>query len=440
MEEKKQEIIGTPVDQKTKVKVMERPRMPHFSLYLAQELKVREDTAVAVEEEVGEKELTINMGPQHPSTHGVMQLRLDLEGEKVLKCVPVIGYLHRAIEKWSEARPYSQVMPITDRLDYVSAMTNNLGYSVAVEKLTGIKVPKRADYLRMIVAELSRISDHLLWLGTQALDIGAMTVFLYAFREREEILKMFEIICGARLTTAYISIGGVRRDAPKAFMDKALDFTGYFPKRVDEYETLLTENRIWLGRTMEIGVLSPEDAISYGVTGPALRGSGVYYDVRKFEPYCAYDEVDFDIPLGNVGDVYDRYTVRVEEMRQSNRIIRYCLENLPDGPFLSEDHRVAIPKKTEVMMDMERLIHQFLILTKGFEAPVGEVYSCTEVPNGELGFHLVGNGTTKPWRMRVRGPSFLHVGVLPHIVKNHMVADVIACIGSLNPVFGECDR
>jgi NADH:ubiquinone oxidoreductase subunit D len=331
-------------------------------------------------------------------------------------------------------------MPITDRLDYVTAMTNNLGYSLAVEKLTGIQVPKRASYLRMIVAELSRISDHLLWLGTQALDIGAMTVFLYAFREREEILKMFEIICGARLTTAYINIGGVRRDAPKEFIDKAFEFTGYFPQRVTEYETLLTENRIWLGRTMGVGVLSPEDAVSYGVTGPALRGSGVYYDVRKFDPYCCYDEMDFDIPLGKVGDVYDRYRVRIEELRQSNRIVRQCLENMPDGPFLSDDGRVAIPKKLEVMNDMERLIHQFLILTKGFDAPVGEVYSATEVPNGELGYFLVGNGSNKPWRMRVRGPSFLHVGVLPVLVKGHMVADVIACIGSVNPVFGECDR
>ncbi|MBI4714990.1 MAG: NADH-quinone oxidoreductase subunit D [Nitrospirae bacterium] len=413
--------------------------MPHVSLYLPRVLETREAAATAVEEE-GEKELTINMGPQHPSTHGVMQLQLDLEGEKVLACRPIIGYLHRGIEKWSEARPYHQVMPITDRLDYVTAMTNNLGYSVAVEKLTGIKVPKRAQYLRMIVAELSRLSDHLLWLGTQALDIGAMTVFLYAFREREEILKMFEIICGARLTTAYISIGGVRRDAPKTFLDKAFEFTDYFPGRVDEYETLITNNRIWLGRTMGIGLLSPEDAVSYGVTGPALRGSGVAYDLRKADPYCCYDEMDFDIPLGKVGDVYDRYKVRVEEMRQSNRIIRQCLENLPDGPVLSDDTRVALPKKTEVMVDMERLIHQFLILTKGFDAPVGEVYSATEVPNGELGYHLVSNGSNKPWRMRVRGPSFLHVGVLPHLVKGHMVADVIACIGSVNPVFGECDR
>ncbi|MBI4715510.1 MAG: NADH-quinone oxidoreductase subunit D, partial [Nitrospirae bacterium] len=223
-------------------------------------------------------------------------------------------------------------------------------------------------------------------------------------------------------------------------LDKAFEFTDYFPGRVDEYETLITNNRIWLGRTMGIGLLSPEDAVSYGVTGPALRGSGVAYDLRKADPYCCYDEMDFDIPLGKVGDVYDRYKVRVEEMRQSNRIIRQCLENLPEGPVLSGDTRVALPKKTEVMMDMERLIHQFLILTKGFDAPVGEVYSATEVPNGELGYHLVSNGSNEPWRMRVRGPSFLHVGVLPHLVKGHMVADVIACIGSVNPVFGECDR
>lgn len=392
--------------------------------------------------ELKTKELTINMGPQHPATHGVLRLVLQLDGETVVKCTPYIGYLHRGIEKLAENRTYLSVIPLTDRLDYISSMSNNVGYAVAVEKLFGIEAPERAKYIRTIVAEMTRISSHILWLATHALDIGAMTVFLYSFREREWILDLFEMVCGARLTTSFARIGGVRNDITQEFIDSLYEFTLQFPKRIEEYETLIDQNRIWLKRTKDIGVISAEEAINWGLTGATLRGSGVNYDVRKFAPYDAYDKVEFDVPIGTKGDVYDRYRCRMEELRQSNRIIKQCLEQLPRGPVLAPDApKFTLPPKHKILNDMEAMIHQFVLITKGpMSAPMGEVYVATEVPKGELGYYFVSDGTGRPYRMRLRAPSFVHASVLPRLCEGALIADVIANIGTIDIVLGECDR
>lgn len=380
------------------------------------------------------------MGPQHPSTHGVLRLVLDLQGETVVGVDPRPGYLHRGIEKWMESRTYHQVIPMTDRLEYISCMNNNLGYVVAVEKLAGITVPERAQFIRTILAELGRLSAHLVWLGTHALDIGAMTVCMYTLRERELILDLFEMATGARQTVSFARIGGVRNDVPRSFMDKCREFTDLFPKRLEDYDTLIRENRIWLKRTKGIGVFSAEDAVNYGLTGATLRGSGVNYDLRKVEPYAAYDKVEFDVPLGVNGDVYDRYIVRVEEMRQSNRIIKQCLDMLTPGPIMTDDPRYAIPEKPLVMKNMESLIHQFVLMSKWVPMPKGEVYAATEAPKGELGFFIVSDGGGRPYRIKIRAPSFINLSGLPKMVTGHMVADVIACIGTIDIVLGECDR
>lgn len=392
--------------------------------------------------ELKTKELTINMGPQHPATHGVLRLVLQLDGETVVKCTPYIGYLHRGIEKLAENRTYLSTIPLTDRLDYISSMSNNVGYAVAVEKLFGIEAPERAKYIRTIVAEMTRISSHILWLATHALDIGAMTVFLYSFREREWILDLFEMVCGARLTTSFARIGGVRNDITQEFIDSLYEFTLQFPKRIEEYETLIDQNRIWLKRTKDIGVISAEEAINWGLTGATLRGSGVNYDVRKFAPYDAYDKVEFDVPIGTKGDVYDRYRCRMEELRQSNRIIKQCLEQLPRGPILAPDApKFTLPPKHKILNDMEAMIHQFVLITKGpMSAPKGEVYVATEVPKGELGYYFVSDGTGRPYRMRLRAPSFVHASVLPRLCEGALIADVIANIGTIDIVLGECDR
>ncbi len=390
--------------------------------------------------EIVQKEITLNMGPQHPSTHGVLRLVLDLQGETVVGCDPRPGYLHRGIEKWMESRTYHQIIPMTDRLDYISCMNNNLGYVVAVEKLAGIAVPERAQFIRTIAAELTRLSAHLVWLGTHALDIGAMTVCLYALRERELILDLLEMASGARQTVSYARIGGVRNDVPRDFIDKCYEFTELFPKRIEEYDTLIRENRIWLKRTKGIGVMSAEDAVNYGLTGGTLRGSGVNYDIRKVEPYAAYDKVEFDVPLGKNGDVYDRYIVRVEEMRQSNRIIRQCLDKMKSGPVMTEDLRYAIPEKMNVMKNMESLAHQFVLMSKWIPMPKGEVYVATEVPKGELGFYIVSDGSGRPYRIKIRAPSYVNLSAIPKMVTGHMIADVIACIGTIDIVLGECDR
>lgn len=392
--------------------------------------------------ELQTRELTINMGPQHPATHGVLRLVLDLDGETVVKCTPYIGYLHRGVEKLAENRTYLSALPLTDRLDYISAMANNQGYCLAVERLFGVEAPERAKYIRTIVAEMSRISSHILWLGTHALDIGAMTVFLYAFREREWLLDLFEMLCGARLTTSYARIGGVRNDVSQEFLDSLYKFTGEFPGRIEEYETLIDQNRIWLKRTKGIGVIEPDEAVNWGLSGPTLRGSGVFYDVRKHMPYDAYDKVEFDVPIGKRGDVYDRYRCRMEEMRQSNRIIRQCIEKLPTGPVMSPDApKVSLPPKDNVLKHMESMIHHFVLITKGpMAAPDGEIYSSIEAPKGELGFYFVSDGSGRPYRMRVRAPSFVHASVIPRLCEGSLVADVIANIGTVDIVLGECDR
>jgi NADH-quinone oxidoreductase subunit D len=360
-------------------------------------------------------ELLLNMGPQHPATHGVLRVKLKLDGERVLGSECVIGYLHRGVEKIAENRTYAQFAPYTDRMDYVAAVTNGMGYVEAVEKLLGAEIPPRAQYTRMILAELQRIASHLLWLGTHALDLGAMTPVFYTFREREEILKIFEKYCGARLTTHAFRIGGLQYDLYDGFEHDCLTFCDYFLPKIDEYEQLLTKNRIWINRTRGVGVLSAEDAVAYGVTGPVLRGSGVKWDIRKVQPYEAYDKVEFEVPTGARGDTYDRYLVRIQEMRQSVRIIRQCVEWLAPGPIFGKVGKVIKP-------------------------PVGEVYHSIEAPKGELGYFVVSDGSTNPYRVRVRPPSFVNLQALDTMIRGHLVADVVAVIGTLDIVLGEVDR
>ena len=360
-------------------------------------------------------ELHLNMGPQHPATHGVLRVKLKLDGERVLGSECVIGYLHRGVEKIAENRTYAQFAPYTDRMDYVAAVTNGMGYVEAVEKLLGVEIPPRAQYTRMILAELQRLASHLVWLGTHALDMGAMTPVFYTFREREEILKIFEKYCGARLTTHAFRIGGLQYDLYDGFEQDCLKFCDYLPPKIDEYEQLLTKNRIWINRTKGVGVLSAEDAIAYGVTGPVLRGSGVKWDIRKAQPYEAYDKVEFEVPTGEHGDTYDRYLVRMQEMRQSVRIIRQCVERLVPGPIFGKVGKVIKP-------------------------PPGEVYHSIEAPKGELGYFVVSDGSTNPYRVRVRPPSFVNLQALDIMIHGHLVADVVAVIGTLDIVLGEVDR
>ncbi len=362
------------------------------------------------------EEMELNFGPQHPSTHGVLRLKLKVDGERIVGCYPIIGYLHRGTEKLFELHPFFQNVPHTDRMDYVAAATNNLAYVGAVEKLCGIVVPPRARFIRTILAELQRISSHLLWLATHAIDIGAMTPFFYTFRERELILDLFEQYCGARLTLNCMRPGGQPYDLPAGWVEACREFTEVFPAKVDDYEGLLTENRIWKRRTVGIGVLPPEVALDYGVTGPMLRGSGIRWDLRRAMPYEAYGEVEFEVPVGRNGDTYDRYLVRMEEMRQANRIVRQCLDKLPEGPIMAKRPRVL-------------------------KAPGGsEAYHAIEGPKGEIGFYIVGDGTTNPFRCRVRPPSFINLQVLPELTQGYLVADLVALIGTTDIVLGEVDR
>jgi NADH-quinone oxidoreductase subunit D len=364
----------------------------------------------------GLEEMELNFGPQHPSTHGVLRLKLRVDGERIVDCYPIIGYLHRGTEKLFELHPFFQNVPHTDRMDYVAAATNNLAYVGAVEKLCGLVVPPRARYIRTILAELQRISSHLLWLATHAIDIGAMTPFFYTFRERELILDLFELYCGARLTLNCMRPGGQPYDLPVGWVELCREFIEDFPSKVDEYEGLLTENRIWKKRTVGVGVLSPECALDYGVTGPMLRGSGIGWDLRKAEPYEAYPEVEFDIPVQHNGDTYDRYLVRMEEMRQSVGIVRQCLDQLPEGPIMAKRPRVLkAPKESEA-------------------------YHAIEGPKGEIGFYIVGDGTPQPYRCRVRPPSFMNLQVLPEMIKSALLADLVAVIGTTDIVLGEVDR
>ena len=384
--------------------------------------------------------MTINMGPQHPSTHGVLRLILELDGETVVKATPHIGFLHRGVEKLAEYKTYHQFITLTDRLDYLAPLSNNLGYVQAVEKLLNIEAPKRSQYIRMILCELTRIQSHLLWLATQALDIGAMTVFFYCFRERETINNIFEMAAGARMNLSYFRIGGVARDLPDGFVEKVREFVNDFPARLRDYETLLTKNKIWLMRTKNVGVISAEDAINYGLSGPSIRGSGVKWDVRKSEPYSSYDEMDFIIPVGQNGDVYDRYIVRLEEMRQSNEIVRQAMDTIPKGKFIADLPDVTLPPKENLKKSMEAMIHHFKVVTDGICPPVGEVYACVEAPKGELGFYIVSDGTKNPYRVKIRPPSFVNLEGLQKMVEGHLIADVVAVIGSLDIVLGEIDR
>jgi NADH-quinone oxidoreductase subunit D len=384
--------------------------------------------------------LVMNMGPQHPSTHGVLRLVLELDGETVVKAVPHIGYLHTGMEKSMENEPYQQAITITDRMDYLSGMNNNLAYCLAVEKLLGLEVPPRANAIRVLMSELQRIASHLVWLGTHAIDIGAMSMFFYCFREREMILNFFEEICGARLTPSYIRIGGLALDLPPSVEPKIAQFLGIFPDRIDEYWTLLDENPIWRDRTVGCGVLRAEDCLRYGVTGPRLRGAGVPYDIRKVNPYCGYKQYDFEVQVGENGDVFDAYRVRMGEMRQSIRIIEQVLETMPDGDYNADDPKIVLPAKERVFSDMEAVIHHFILVTRGFPVPKGEQYASIESPKGELGYYVVADGSEKPYRVRVRPPSFFNLSSMPFIVEGKMVADVVAVIGSLDIVLGEIDR
>jgi NADH-quinone oxidoreductase subunit D len=384
--------------------------------------------------------MILNMGPQHPSTHGVLRVILELDGEVVVKATPDIGFLHRGLEKLAENKTYHQCIPLTDRLDYVAGMSNNLAYVLAVEKLLGLEVPPRAQAIRVLLSELQRISSHLLWLGTHAHDIGAMTPLFYALRERDEILFMFEMICGSRLTPSYFRVGGLAQDLPEGFEEKAREFTRTFNAHVDEYETLLTKNTIWLRRTQGVGVISAQEAVNWGLTGPNLRASGMPWDLRRVMPYSGYENYEFIVPTGKNGDVYDRYLVRMMEMRQSNEIVRQALEKIPGGAILADDPKVVYPPKDRVQESIESLIHHFHLASAGFPTPPGEVYASIESPKGELGFYLVSDGTNKPWRFRIRPPSFINLSALPVMVQGRLISDVVAVIGSIDIVLAEIDR
>lgn len=395
-------------------------------------------------EKISDTTFVLQMGPHHPATHGVLKLWCEFEGERVINIKPDVGYLHRGVEKLSESKTYPGAMTLTDRLDYISSMTNNIGYCLAIERLMGIEPPPRAKFIRTMVSEMTRLSSHLLWLATHALDIGAMTVFLYAFREREQILQFFEKICGARLTVSYPRIGGVRVDIEQKVIDEINRFMDEMLRRVDEYETLLTENRIWLSRTKGVGKITAEEAISLGLTGPALRGSGVYYDIRKLMPYDAYPEVEFEVPLGENGDTYDRYLCRIREMRQSALIVKQCIKKMPEGEVLSENSPdIDLPHQGRRKIEADdSLWSGFISFSQDKQdiMPKGEIYSAIEAPKGELGFYIVSDGSGRPYRMRVRAPSFIHISAIPKLCEGHLLADVIAIIGTLDIVMGEADR
>jgi NADH-quinone oxidoreductase subunit D len=384
--------------------------------------------------------MIINMGPQHPSTHGVLRLVVELDGETIVNVVPHIGYLHTGIEKTCEYEQYQKCIPLVERMDYLSAMNNSLAFVLSVEKLLDIEVPPRGVWMRMIFSELQRIASHLVWLGTHALDIGAMTPFFYCFRERERILDMFEHLSGVRMFPSWIQVGGWRADMPEGLLEKIAAFVEDFPSKVDDYEGLLRENPIWVERTRNIGIITVDECIALGINGPILRGSGYAYDIRKANPYLYYDQVEFDIPTGTVGDVYDRFLVRLEEMRQATRIIKQCLERIPEGPVSSDDRKVVPPPREELDNSMESLIHHFKLWTEGFRPPEGEAYVPIEGPKGEIGYYVVSDGSNHPWRVKTRPPCFINLQALPLMSKGHMIADIVAIIGSIDIVLGEIDR
>jgi NADH-quinone oxidoreductase subunit D len=413
------------------------------------------------------KNYTLNFGPQHPAAHGVLRLVLELDGEVIQRADPHIGLLHRATEKLAETKTYIQSLPYMDRLDYVSMMSNEHAYCLAIEKMLGLHVPVRAQYIRVMFSEITRLLNHLLWLGAHGLDCGAMNILIYCFREREDLFDMYEAVSGARMHAAYFRPGGVYRDLPDSMpqykvsrikneraikrlnenrqgslLDFIEDFTNRFPHYVDEYETLLTDNRIWKQRTVGIGVVTPERALSLGFTGAMLRGSGIEWDVRKKQPYDTYAQMDFDIPVGKTGDCYDRYLVRIEEMRQANRIIKQCVDwlRVNPGPVITDNHKVAAPPRESMKSNMEELIHHFKLFSEGFRVPEGEAYAAVEHPKGEFGIYIVSDGANKPYRLKIRPPGFAHLAALDEMGRGHMIADAVAIIGTMDIVFGEIDR
>jgi NADH-quinone oxidoreductase subunit D len=397
--------------------------------------------AITLEKIPGQEEKVIlSMGPQHPATHGVLRLVLELDGETVVRALYDIGYLHTGFEKSFERLTYHQDITLTDRMDYLAPLSNNLGFCLAVEKLIGLEIPPRAQQIRVLLTELTRIQSHLVWLGTHAIDIGAMSMFLYCFREREEILRIFEMVSGQRMMTSFFRVGGLALEPPPGWLKRVEKVVQKLPARIEEYETLLTKNPIWLRRTVGIGKISRQDAIALSLSGPSIRASGVQWDIRKSEPYSGYEKFDFEIPTRPEGDVYARYLVRVEEMRQSLRIVRQAMEGLPEGPVRAKAPHFVLPEREEMKTSIEALIHHFKIVTEGFKPPVGEVYQPIESPRGELGFYVVSDGSSHPLRCHVRAPSFANLQSLPKMIVGHLIADVVAVIASLDPILGEVDR
>ena len=385
--------------------------------------------------------MTLNMGPQHPSTHGVLRIVLELDGENIVSAVPDIGYLHTGIEKECEVKTWSQVVTLTDRVDYLSNLANNLVYALAVEKLIGdIEIPPKAQWMRVMMAEFSRLNSHLVWLGTHAIDIGAMTVFFYCFREREDILRIFEMFSGQRMMTSYIRPGGLALEPPRGWQQAVGKFINNFPSKIDEYDELLENNPIWLDRTKGVGLVPLEDLLDLGVTGPLIRAAGMKWDIRKSEPYSSYEKFDFEIPVHTENDVYARYRIRLEEMRQSTRIIKQALEGMPDGPFVADSPKIVLPEREKMKTQMEALIYHFKIVTEGFRVPAGEAYQVIESPRGEIGYYIVSNGTSRPYRVFMRTPSFGNLQALPSLLEGRLIADSIAALGSLDFVLGDVDR
>jgi NADH-quinone oxidoreductase subunit D len=397
-------------------------------------------TPTPVLEPAQDRTLILNMGPQHPSTHGVLRVLLEIDGETIVRIMPDIGFLHTGIEKTCEAKFYQQVVPLTDRIDYLCPMTNNLCYVLAVEKLLGLEIPPKAQWMRVLMNELTRINSHLVWLGTHALDIGAMTVFLYCFREREEVLKLFEAIAGQRMMTSYFRIGGLALEPPLGFFDRVKKFAGYFSSKVDEYENLLTGNPIWGMRTKGVARLTAEDAIALGASGPTLRGSGVDFDLRRDIPYSSYEKFKFKVPVGKDGDVFTRYMCRVAELRESNKIVQQALDGMPEGPIKANAPGVVLPDREKMKTQMEALIYHFKIITEGFAVPAGEVYQAVESPRGEMGYYIVSDGTAKPYRVHMRAACLANLQTLPKMCEGGLIADVVAAIGSIDIVLGEIDR
>ena len=393
-----------------------------------------------VAEGAKDQHMVLNMGPQHPSTHGVLRLVLEIDGEIVVRLYPEIGYLHTGVEKTCEAKFYQQVVPLTDRLDYLSPMANNLCYCLAVERLLDLEIPEKAQWMRVLLSELTRLNSHLVWLGTHAMDIGALTVFLYTFREREDILRIFEHVAGQRMMTSYFRIGGLSMEPPLDFFDRVQSFINTFPEKIDEYSNLLTGNPIFVNRLKGVGHLSAAEAIALGVTGPPLRASGVNVDLRRDTPYSGYEKFQFDVPVSTDGDCWARYVLRLEEMRQSVRIIQQALDGMPEGPIKADAPKIVLPDREKMKTQMEALIHHFKIVTEGFAVPAGEVYQGIESPRGQMGYYVVSDGTAKPWRVHMRNPSFATLQALETMCKGRMLADVVAVVGSIDIVLGEIDR